>query len=60
MIIIAYFYYAMFDTATAFKGCAIWNTVGVLFGPVYGLLYLDAIMTPEGMAGITANLEPAT
>jgi hypothetical protein len=56
MLIIAYFYYAMMDTATAFKGIAIWNTVGVFFGPIYGLLYLDAIMTPEGMAGMSATL----
>jgi hypothetical protein len=51
MLIIAYFYYALLDTETAFKGVAIWNAVGVLFGPTYGLLYLDAIMTPDGMAG---------
>jgi hypothetical protein len=60
MCIIAYYYYAMLDTETAFKACAIWNTVGVLFGPTYGLLYLDAIMTPDGMAGMPADRAAVT
>ena len=51
MLVLGYSLYAVFPTADGFKIGAMWLAAAGLLGPTYGMLYLDAIMTPDGLAG---------
>lgn len=51
MLVIGYHLYAVLGTSDAFKAGAIWTCGAGLLGPTYASLYLDAIMTPEGLGG---------
>ena len=51
MLTLGYTLYAVLDTASGFQVAAIWITGAGLLGPTYAILYMDAIMTAEGMVG---------
>lgn len=51
MLTIGYTMYFFLGTNDAFKVGALWLGGAGLLGPCYALLYLDPIMTPDGIAG---------
>jgi len=50
MLMLAYLVYSL-DTATAFQLGAIWIAGAGILGPTYTILYLDPVMTPDGLLG---------
>ena len=51
MLVLGYSLYFVLDTASGFRIAALWLTGAGLLGPTYATLYMDAIMTPDGIAG---------
>ena len=51
MVTIAYTVYSLLDTADGFTVAGIWLAGAGLLGPAYAILYLEPIMTPDGIAG---------
>jgi hypothetical protein len=43
--------YALLDTAGSFAATGLWVSLAAIFGPTYAILYMDPVMTPDGVAG---------
>jgi len=51
MLVLGITLYALLDTAGAFTATGLWVSLAALFGPTYAILYMDPVMTPDGVAG---------
>ena len=43
--------YALLDTAGRFTATGLWVSLAAIVGPTYAILYMDPVMTPDGVAG---------
>lgn len=51
MVVFGITLYALLDMTGAFKAVGLWVSLAVLVGPTYAVLYMDPVMTPDGVAG---------
>jgi len=51
MVVFGIVLYALLDTAGRFTATGLWVSLAAIVGPTYAILYMDPVMTPDGVAG---------